>query len=382
MQPVPLRVLHVIASLAPSRGGTTSSVLQMVEGLRRAGVTVDIAATDDDGPDRRLAPDAPERELAGRHYFERRTRFYSWSPQFSTWIGQRVRDYDLVHIHGLFSHVNIAAGFAAARQGVPYILTPHGMAGAYPLLLKPWRKRLSMALLERRLLRKAASIHLTSGGELADFKALGINAPTALIPLGFDPPPPGNAARFFEANPRLSGKRIVVFLGRLDPIKNLEMLIDAWTVVSGSQADIALVVAGSGDSAYVNSLKQRAAINGMDDQIVFTGFVEGDGKADLLAAAACLVLPSHYESFGMAALEGLAAGLPLVLTQRVGLASDLAAISEVEVVAPQVQSLAAGIACGLSRSKDQAGADMLHGRFSLPTVTDAMAGLYRRVGRA
>jgi hypothetical protein len=66
----------------------------------------------------------------------------------------------------------------------------------------------------------------------------------------------------------------------------------------------------------------------------------------------------------------------------VGLASDLAAISEVEVVAPQVQSLAAGIACGLSRSKDQAGADMLHGRFSLPTVTDAMAGLYRRVGRA
>lgn len=363
------------------RGGTTSSVLAMVEGLRNAGVSVDIVASDDDGPGRRLAANAAERQLRGRHYLIKRREFYSYTPHFGPWLYEFSWKFDLIHIHGLFSHMDIVAGTLAREAALPYVVTPHGMAGAYPLSLKPLRKRLSMALFERKLLRLAAAVHLTSSGELADFKLLGIDVPARLIPLGFDPPPPGDATRFAKTYRQISGKPLIAFVGRLDPIKNLEALIDAAGLLRQSMPGLQLAIAGAGEQQYEKKLLARAEAKGAPGLVHFLGFVSGEAKADLLAAADCFVLPSHYESFGMSALGAVAASLPLVVSQNVGLANDLAKAGLAVVVEPFPADLAKGIseAINIDRKGHRiSAARHVAAEFAPQTITQAVLAMYRQ----
>src|SRR5215203_610042 len=115
-----MRVLHVISSLSPSQGGTTTAMLTMARALQGAGVACEIAASDDDGQGR-LAADAPERADPSRHYFARRRKFYSHAPDFAPWLKTNIQRYDLLHVHGLFSHMPAAAARIARASAKPCI---------------------------------------------------------------------------------------------------------------------------------------------------------------------------------------------------------------------------------------------------------------------
>jgi glycosyltransferase involved in cell wall biosynthesis len=343
-----MKVLHVIPSLSLADGGPTRAIAAMERALSDQGVTVETAATDDDGPGRHngkpLAQPLQENGVT-RRYFAKRTEFYKASPAFARWIRSEVRGYDLVHIHALFSFTSIVAARAARRAGVPYVVRPLGTLNDYGMRRRrPWLKALSLRFVDGPLLRDAAAVHFTSHEEAAQARRLGLAVKEAVIPLGIGQAPQRAVAPRLARYADLSaaGPRLL-YLSRLDPKKNLEGLLAAVALLTPEMPQLHLVVAGTGAPDYVNGLKAKAQSLGIADRVDWAGHVEGDAKAAAFADADLFVLPSYSENFGIAAAEALAAGLPCVLGEGVAITKDVVEAQAGIAVGTDATSIAQGL---------------------------------------
>jgi glycosyltransferase involved in cell wall biosynthesis len=332
-----MKVLHVIPSLWRGDGGPAQALRSMERALSAQGVQVETATTDDAGPGRREAPPRQEDSGVVHRYFDKRTDFYKVSPAFAHWIGGHVRDYDLLHIHALFSFTTTVAARAARRQGVPYVLRPLGTLDAWGLAeRRPWLKRLSLRCIEGPLLRDAAAVHFTSEAEARQAQSLGIPMRAAVIPLGVDAP--ADAPTHED-----SGTVRVLYLSRLAPKKNLEGLLEAFARVQSQVPRISLVIAGDGDAAYTRELQMRAEALGLAPHVEWLGRVEGEAKERAFARADLFALPSRSENFGIAAAEALARGVPCLLGQGVAIAHDVEAAGAGVAVAPEPSGIEQGL---------------------------------------
>jgi glycosyltransferase involved in cell wall biosynthesis len=320
-----MNVLHVIPAVAQRYGGPSAAIRQECLALDALGAGTLIATTDADGPDRLLVT---LNQIAA--YDGVRTLFFSrlWSeafkyaPEFARWIGQHARDFDVVHIRGVLSHVCLASARACRAANVPYVMEPLGTLDRWSLRQKPWRKRLLLAASGRRALVRASAIRCTSSEERREIESL-FGVPTALvIPLAVD------TARVRSASTAdRQEDPYVLVLSRLHPVKGLELLIDAFAAATARNIPASkpwrLVIAGSGEPDYVRTLSARANASSAASRITFEGWVEGERKADLLARASLFALPSHHENFGVSLAEALACGVPAIVSPHVQLASTL-----------------------------------------------------------
>lgn len=344
------KVLHIIPSLAAVHGGPTTAVVEMMETMNAMGYSNAVALSDDDGRGRRLAVNAPERQIKGRFYFPKRCDFYTFTPTMSGWLNTHIADFDLVHIHGLFSYVNILAGGACRRQNIPYIVTPHGMANRYGMRHKPFRKMISFRLFERRLLKHAHMIHLTSHDEASDFGHLNIITATRIIPL---------AVRSVDEN-KTDAMKVgqkdktlpyqILYMGRVHPTKNIEAVIAA--LAQSEMANYHLNICGDGDPKYSAQLKAYAKHLGVAEQITWCGFVSGREKTEFFANSDIFILPSFSESFGVSAIEALSAGLPSVLSSHVANAKTLGHAGLAKVTDTSATAIANGL-CEVSKWKNE-----------------------------
>ena len=311
-----MRVLHVIPSLAKADGGPSHAVQVMERALHGRGIDVEIATTESAADGERA--EGPENSV--RRYFRRNTRFYKVSMPLGWWLWRRAGDYDLLHVHALFSFSSLAAALAARWHRIPYVLRPLGTLANYGMSRRrPWLKRLSFGLLESRMLRNAAAVHFTSSQEWEEASSLGVAVRGVVIPLALDPALPGDAQRLLKSDPRLRDKTCVLFLSRLDPKKNVEGLLHAIAACAPDVPDAHWLIAGDGEPEYCSSLHQLAARLRINERISWLGRIEGADKAAAFAAASLFVLPSWSENFGIAAAEALQAGLPVVLGSGVAL---------------------------------------------------------------
>ena len=386
-----MRVLHVIPSVSLKDGGPSQAVRLMTRELVRAGIQVDIATTDADGHAGRL--DVPldeplEADGVRCFYFRRQSRFYKVSLPMSRWLSERLRDYDLVHIHALFSYASNVAARRAIEQGVPYIIRPLGVLNRWGMAnRRRLLKRLSLRFIEQRVLQNAAAIHYTSEAERREAEEIGVNTRAALIPLGIDtaafdelPAPAMFRERFAVA----AGCRIILFLSRLDQKKGLDLLLPAFAEVRRQHPAALLVIAGDGDAAFVNGLSALAAQLAINEHVVWTGFLGGQDKLSAMAAAAVFALPSYSENFGIALVEALAAGLPCALSSQVGIAPDVESSNAGLVTDGGVASLSAALSRLLAddalRAQLSANAKRLaRQRYSLKAMTDSLIELYGSV---
>jgi glycosyltransferase involved in cell wall biosynthesis len=333
-----MKVLHVIPSLSAVHGGPSVAMPLIERALRTEGVTVETATTDDDGAARWMArPLSVAVTEAGlqRWYFHKNTDFYKCSWSFGRWIARHAADYDLLHVHALFSFVSTAAIIAARRAGVPYVVRPLGTLSRYGLAQRrPLIKRLSLGILESRFLRDAAAVHFTSEDEATEaFAALG-TLRGEIIPLG---------VTVWPIAPARTPHGPALFLSRLDPKKNVESLLRGFAHALAKRPSLRLVVAGSGDPAYVKALHALSEQLGLRDAVEWAGHVEGERKARLLADAAVFVLPSFSENFGIAAAEALAAGLPCVLGKGVALAARVETAGAGMAIEPDPSTIASAL---------------------------------------
>lgn len=363
----------------------------MVRSLVRLGVSVDVATTDDAGPGGRL--DVPlaqriERDGYGLYYFRKQTEFYKVSLPFRSWARRHARDYDLLHIHALFSHTSIAAARAARRAGVPYVIRPLGVLNRWGMEnRRRWLKSLSFRFIEQPVLRHAATIHYTSRAEQLEAEACGVRASATVLPLGIDVLPYASEIspeRFYARFPQAKDRDIVLFLSRVDAKKGVDLLLAAFARLHLKFPKCLLVIAGSGEEEYVQSLRQQAEMLGIDGQVVWAGFLGGQDKLAAFAAASVFTLPSHSENFGIALVEALAAGLPCVTTPGVAISEDIAECDAGVVVPCEISALASGLERVIAdvSMRQCLGANarrLATDRFSMETMGSALHALYQHL---
>lgn len=323
-----MKILHVIPSVAPFRGGPSSVLQTFVRELSRKGIEIHVCTTDDDGPGRlNIALSQPQQMHGGTYWhFARQLDFYTVSLSLAWWLGRHINDYDLVHIHALFSFPSNVAAAMAKKRRVPYIIRPLGVLNEWGMRnRRPWLKKASLKLIEMKLIQGAALLHYTSEAEREEAALAGVQAPSIVLPNPIQLISASDVKGTFRHQyPELAQKKILLFLSRIDKKKGLEILLSSFAGLSPAQRGFHLVIAGTGDSGYIQALKARAQLLGVTAYITWTGLLSGHLKRAVLADADLFVLPSYSENFGNAAAEALAAGLPVVISENVGIHREVA----------------------------------------------------------
>ncbi len=363
----------------------------MERALAGAGVEVTTVTTDDDGPGRHMhvpLGQAMKAECATRYYFRKQSEFYKCSLPLWRWLDGHVRGFDLVHVHALFSFASVAAARCARGRRVPYVIRPLGLLNRYGMTQRRRHlKRLSFRFIERALLQHAAAMHYTSTQEQAEAEASGATARAFVCPIGLDfgrsnkLPQPG---QFLKRWPKSAGRDIVLFLSRLDPKKGLDLLLDAFAELLRSHPRALLVIAGDGDASFIRGVHHQADQLGISDDIIWTGFLEGQDKLSAFAAARVFALPSRSENFGIAVVEALAAGVPTLITREVGIADQVQQADAGLVVPASGPDVASGLSRllsepGLAARFSANGRELAQREYSLDTMGAALLGLYRQV---
>jgi glycosyltransferase involved in cell wall biosynthesis len=241
-------------------------------------------------------------------------------------------------------------------------------------------------MLESRILANAALVHYTSEQERAEAELLGVKVNSAVIP---NPVPtmagaslPGS---FRAAHPELAGRPIILFLSRFDRKKGLELLLPAFARVQRQIPDAVLVLAGSGDAELVGELKTQARSLGIADHILWAGFLQNEAKLAAFADAAVFVLPSWSENFGVAVIEAMAAGCPVIVSDRVAVHGDIEAAKAGYVVPCEVEHLARAL-CRMLLEDDcnraimgSNGKCLTQTHYSPEAVTASLTAAYRTI---
>ena len=296
-------------------------IAQMAAALSPHGVAIDVAATTAHGHGELDVPlDRPVYRDHAQYFYFKRThpKFWMFSWSLRQWLYRHVQDYDLVHVHGLFAYTTLPACAAARHFKKPYVITPHGVLDPWCLSHKLWKKYPYYHLLERDNLKHVSALHVTSPFEATGLDRLGFSEKSHVIPLCVDFP--DYVIKYQPGKVSFN----LLFLSRLDPIKGLPVLLEAIAIIR-TQFDvpIQLKIAGQGDKEYVFQLHTLIKKLKISENVVFVGFLQGAAKSEALAEADIFVLPSYHENFGLAAAEALAAGLPVVLSDQVGIAQDV-----------------------------------------------------------
>lgn len=282
---------------------------------------------------------------------------------------------DLVHLHGLWGPA--ARALAGWGGRVPFVVSPHGMLDGWALARSSAKKRLSAAVWEGDLLRKAAFVHALAKAEEQAVRAYGVTGRVEVVPNGVTCPQ--EIGPLPSANPRT-----MLFMARIHPKKGLAELIAAWaTLPPEVRQGWHLLIAGWDEIGILDALRQQAEAAGLGNGISFPGGLHGADKDAALRGASAFILPSYSEGLPMAVLEAWAYGLPVFMTQACNLPEGFAAGAAVEISTDPMQ-----MAQVLSRvladdaalvTAGTAGRQLAQEQFGWDTIAARMLAHYHRV---
>ncbi len=379
-----MRVLHVTPYFAPAfrYGGPPQSILGLCQGLLEAGVEVEVFTTTANGPEP-LAP-APE----GRVYDGVRARYFPLTWPRRSWrsvglaqaLAAAGRAADLVHVHGLWNHAAWTGVRTARAAGVPYAISVRGMLQPAARAHHAASKALAFAMVERQNLRGASFLHATSTDEAQVLSPFG--PPVVTLPNGVSPiaVSAGHVARVLTLAGLPADAEVVLFLGRVHPIKRLDLLAAAFLRLHGTRPQSCLVIAGPDEDGYRGRIEPLLAP--VAGSVRWLGPVQGLDKWSWLAAARALVQCSDSESFGMSVAEGLSVGTPVLVTDW-GPWHDLQEHGCVWRVPHDAAAMAGGLGRVLDRGPDVAetsarGRAFAEHAFSWSAIAAGMRQAYER----
>lgn len=316
-----MRILHVLATIDPRSGGPSQGVRQYGSHAEQLGQCIEVLTLD--APDEAFVKDFP----LTVHAIGPSKAGYRYNSRLTPWLRAHANDYDVVIINGLWQYHGLGAWRALKNMGVPYFVFCHGMLDpwfkkTYPL--KHLKKWLYWPWAEYRVLRDARAVFFTCEEErlLARKSFWLYKVRERVVAYGAASPPPTGAETreaFYEALPEVRGKRIVLFLGRIQEKKGCDLLIEAFARAAGGGPALHLVMAGPDESGWVSKLQAQAQRLGVADRISWPGTLLGDKKWGAFFAAEVFALTSHQENFGIAVAEALACGLPVLISDKVNI---------------------------------------------------------------
>lgn len=320
-----MRILQVIPSLAPETGGPAKAVLELSHALIEAGQEVEIFTTQEASKNRSALKSLDGEKDIRIHFFEREwPDWYFYSPSLKKGLEESLHRYHIVHIHGVWAYPTYIASRLCFQKKIPYLICPWGMLDKYCLSHHALRKKIYSLLVEKNNLNHAEAIHFSTELEKIRSKDFGLKFKTFVLPPGLNPQHYLNFAVPGQSREKrfLAKKKTIIFLGRLHFIKGLDLLMTAFAQVHSTEPDAQLVIVGP-DEGMEDKLKYLAREKGIEKCTTFMGFKEREDKLSLLYDSDIFCLPSYRESFGLAALEAMAVGLPVVVSDQVGLQQEI-----------------------------------------------------------
>lgn len=327
-----MRILQIIPSISLVYGGPSQMVRGLSAALAKQGVDVTILTTNSNGDKGQPPLDVPLNQAVEEEGYQVRYfacspfRRYKFSLDLLNWLKQHASEFDLAHIHALFSPVSTASATMCRFQKLPYILRPLGTLDPADLQKKKQIKKVYTTLLERPNIAGAAAIHFTSQEEANISERFGVKTKDLVIPLGVTLPEIQAEPEQILANLGINLQHpIILFMSRIEPKKGLNILIPALEKVLAKQINFQFILAGSNpqDPEYEAKIKQQIQQSSIAEKTIITGFVTGMVKTALLKVADLFVLPSYYENFGIAVAEAMATGTPVVISKGIYIWEDV-----------------------------------------------------------
>lgn len=327
-----MKILRVIASVDPATGGPVAGLRAVTPHLARLGVETEFLTVDE------RTAGYLESFVGPVHAVGPARGSYSYSARFKRWLERNLGNYDAVIVHGLWQYLGQAVrAVSLSQRKTPYFVFPHGMLDpslreTYPI--KHVKKWLYWVTLEHRVLRDAKAVLFTCEEErrLAGTTFPRYHCRERVVSYG-TAAPEGDATvwqrAWRERCPALADRPYLLFLGRVHSKKGVDVLLQGYAHLAGDRGGDRslpdLVLAGPClDNDYLKRLRELAQSRGISERVHWTGMLTGDAKWGALNEAEAFILPSHQENFGIAVVEALACGTPVLLSDRVNIWREIA----------------------------------------------------------
>lgn len=318
---MPYNILHVTPYMHASAGGPPVVVENFIAEAGRLGHSSEIISTfafcngDDSVLRNHLEKSAPTTFLTGLETIPVVSRSGAEK------INAQVQRADIVHVHTLWSPLNVAARYACRKHDKPYVLMPHGMLDPYSLSLKALKKSLYLKIFEGPNMACAQRMIYTTSEEEKLAGLAGLRLPRGVIvPLGARASSTSRddlRLQFLKRYPQAEGKRTLLFLGRVHHKKGIDRILNCLQRVRQTIPNVLLIVAGTGEPKYQEHVRQLVSSLALDDHVVFTGHLDGEQKWASFAASELFLLPSRQENFAITVAEAMQMGVPVVITDKV-----------------------------------------------------------------
>ena len=326
-----MKILHVINTLSPRYGGPVNACKALCSSLAHAGEDVTIYTTDLNYPigvrDVVLNQEIKQ-DGYSLYYFHVQFNSYVFSVDYFKAIKKNINKFDIVHIHGIYRFPQAVTAYFCRKYNLPYIIRPHGSLSPYLFNSKrrKLRKRLYEYIIENRNLNNASAIHYTTEEEMVLAKPLGLKSNTFINPISLDISKYNDlpVKGIFRGKYKIdNSKKIILYLGRINFVKGLDILIKAFAKTLNRFQNVLLVIAGPDNEGYQTQVEQWIKNEKIGTNVIFTGMLIGDDVLELLKDTDIFVLPSYTENFGIAVAEAMACGLPVVVSNKVNIYRDV-----------------------------------------------------------
>ena len=300
-------VLQVVSHLDLEASGPSYSVRRLSEELSSQGVNSTLCA---------LARDASQIVASNNNKTFLQNKLsgkFGFSSGLHSYIKKvaRSKQIDILHSHGLWMHPNIVGTEICRSHRIPRVVSPRGTLSPWSLENGSKRlKRVLWHLYQKRSLSEATMLHATSETEYVEIRNLGFNQPVSIIPNGIDP---------LSANHQYQKQdkryRTLMYLGRIHPKKNLELLLNAWAELASKFPNWRLEIVGPiENNPYALTLENSVNSRGLA-RVKFSGPAYGEQKLDKYINSDLFVLPTFSENFGMVVAESLMCGTPTLVSR-------------------------------------------------------------------
>ena len=351
-----MRVLHILSSYGENvkKGGVATAAGLLARAQVRLGAQVTVCSTGVELGSNRANPEHETHGGVSIYCFPSLKGFQSFfcSPLFRTFLG-RIKQFDIAHIHGLWNVFGTWGAIASRRANVPYIVSPQGMLNEWAIRFRAYKKMPYWYAIERRTIRRAAWIHFATQEEQRQARPWIGMKKTKVIPIGLnrkklDALPLSGEFRDRQRIP--AGIPLLAFVGRIHPIKGLDVLFQALARVKTEVPGVVLAIAGPDEDGHRGRLQALAQRLGVHERVYWLGMIEEQVKYRLLVDADLFVLPSFSENFGLAAVEAMAVGCPVILGTGVNIAPQVQAYGAGWVVPTEPEALSSVIVAALRDS--------------------------------
>jgi glycosyltransferase involved in cell wall biosynthesis len=386
-----MRILQVIPYFFPAEayGGPVQSSNHLSKELVRRGHQVIVYTTDAMNSSTRQKVRYLEMEGRKVHYFRNLSNNLAWhglflAPAMVFQLRKEIGTFDVIHLQDYRNFQNIVVHHYAKKCGVPYVVQARGELVTF--FQRGRLKKVFDRLWGCKILKDASRAIAVTPTEVEQYKSMGVSQDKIeIVPNGidlseFDDLPQRGEFRVkydLEAN-----QKVILYLGRINWIKGLDLLASAFADISKSSNDVKLAIVGP-DGGYLPALKKLIKELGIEGKVLFTGPLYGRHKLEAYVDADVYVLPSLYEIFGITLLEALACGTPVIVTDRCGIASIID--GQAGLVTPcDKEQLAGTLSHMLSddrmrREFGERGKLLVREKFNWEIIAEQIENIYRAV---